>query len=388
LNHRAERPAAKRAAVAIAAALAALAAAVASCGSSDSSANNACTDGGASSPGCTGGPDATSDVAADTSSPLDSAADSTGTADSSGSSSGGDASDSAAPPPSDGAADAIADAEGGPPGDGTAPDCAPDAAKYVYVVSDNNTLYTFDPTKFPAASALAPIGTVPCVPSGQYVNAIAVDRHGTAYLNFHGGSVVTMTTTPPLTCTPTSFTAGQAGFTNDLGLSFAADSAGSVSETLYVSDSAGPLGNCLQMTPGPGCMGKGLATLDIARWTLTPVGAFTAAAAGYNALLAGTGDAKLYGFFSTTPSSYGPIAPASGHTDSPAPTMLASVNVGTGGYAFAFWGGDLYFFTAPTANTVPQHLATSTGTVTSGDMLSYVVVAAGSSTCAPTRPTQ
>jgi hypothetical protein len=216
------------------------------------------------------------------------------------------------------------------------------------------------------------------------VNAIAIDRRATAYLNFHDGSIVAMTTTPPLQCRPTGFLPGQGGFTNDLGMAFVVDSAGSMSETLYVSDNGGPGGNCSSATPGPACMGRGLGSIELGTWHLSPIGAFTGAAAGYNAELAGTGDARLYGFFTTTPSSYGPIDKTSGHTDAPSPTVIPPVVVGTGGYAFSFWGGDFYFFEAPMLNTVPLQLDVMTGTITTGNLLQYVIVAAGVSTCAPT----
>jgi hypothetical protein len=218
---------------------------------------------------------------------------------------------------------------------------------------------------------------------------MAIDRQALAYINFHDGSVVKMTTSPPLQCMPTGFMAGQSGFTNDLGMGFVADQAGSMSETLYVSDNGGPEGNCTQTTPGPSCMGLGLAKLDINSWTLTPLGAYTSTAAGYNAELTGTGGGDLFGFFTTTPSSYGKIDKTSGHTDSPSPTVLPSVSVGMNGYAFSFFGGDFYFYTAPTTQyTITQHLQTSTGNVTMGEMLSFVIVGAGVSTCAPIIPPQ
>jgi hypothetical protein len=252
------------------------------------------------------------------------------------------------------------------------------------VISDSNSLYTFDPTKFPSTAAFTLVGPVPCVPSGSYVNSMAIDRQATAYVNFHDGSIVKMTTTAPLACTPTGFMAGQNAFTNDLGMGFSADMKGSTNETLFVSDNAGPNGNCTQSTPAAGCMGKGLASLNLTSWALNPIGAYTSTAAGYNAELTGTGDAQLYGFFTTTPSSYGPIDKPTGHTDTPAPTVVQSVSVGTGGYAFSFWGGDFYFYIAPGGgNTIPQHLDTKTGMVTPGQMLSYVIVGAGVSTCAP-----
>jgi hypothetical protein len=55
-----------------------------------------------------------------------------------------------------------------------------------------------------------------------------------------------------------------------------------------------------------------------------------------------------------------------------------------GGWAFAFWGGDFYTFTAPgDTSTVVQRFRPSDGTVVQVASLSLVVVGAGVSTCAP-----
>jgi hypothetical protein len=264
--------------------------------------------------------------------------------------------------------------------------CTSGAGKFIYVVSDANDLYTFDPTKFPSASAFTLVGPITCNTSG--VNSMAVDRDALAWVNFNDGSIARVTTTAPVTCTTTSFASGQASFTNALGMGFSVDAPGSDSETLFVSDNAGPGGTCAKATPGPGCDGKGLGTIDLTTMTLAPVGAYTGAVAGYNAELTGTGDAKLYGFFTTSPGAYGPIDKGSGQTTSPAPTSLPAVNASTGGYAFSFWGGDFYFYTAPKGNTVVTHLATATGATTASPQLAFTIVGAGVSTCAPTTPPQ
>jgi hypothetical protein len=371
----------KRAALTIASLALAPLFAAASCGSSDSNAPHAAPDAAADSSSGSGWDGGAGDAGASTDS-----SDAAIQADSAGGDDGGDASaaggDSSADAPSDGESDASSGADV----DAGASACGPPVRNYVYVVSDANMLYLFDPTKFPSSAAFTPVGMIPCVPPGSYVSAIAIDRRALAYVNFHDGSIAGLTLTAPLQCSTTGFRASQQGFSNDLGMAFSSDVAGSDSETLYVSDQSGPGGNCVQATPGPGCMGLGLGRLDVGTWTATHVGPFTSTVAGYNAQLAGTGGASLYGFFTTQPSSLGPIDKANGHTDSPPPTVTQQINVGMGGYAFAFWGGDFYFFTAPGANTVPQRLQTSTGIVTSGDMLTFVIVAAATSTCAPTHP--
>lgn len=268
-------------------------------------------------------------------------------------------------------------ADGGP-----LSDCASGAGSFIYVISDANDLYTFDPTQFPSAAAFTLVGPVTCDASG--VNSMAVDRSATAWVNFNDGAIYKVTTTAPVTCTPTSFVAGQGGFTGVLGMGFAVDAPGGNTETLFVSDNAGPGGTCNASSPGPSCTGKGLGTIDLSSMTLTPRGAYTGAAVGFNAELTGTGDGRLFGFFTTTPASYGPIDTATGATSTPAPTSIPSVNAATGGYAFSFWGGDFYFYTAPKNKTVVTHLASATGATTASPQLTFTIVGAGVSTCAPT----
>lgn len=275
---------------------------------------------------------------------------------------------------------------GGDDGGGNA-GCAAGAVQFIYVISETNELYTFDPTKVAQGSAaFTDVGPVTCDSSG--VNSMAVDRSALAYVNFNSGAIFTVTTTAPPTCTPTGFMSGQHNFTADLGMGFVANSKGSTSETLYVSDNGGPEGACnsTQATMGS-CWGLGLGTVDINAWTLTPIGGYTSTAAGYNAELTGTANGDLYGFFTTTPSSYGPIDKTNGHTDTPPPTPESSINIANGGYAFSYWGGDFYFYTAANTangNTVVSHLQTSTMQITNSPELNFVIVGAGTSTCAPT----
>ena len=296
-----------------------------------------------------------------------------------GPSNGGD--DGGLPPNLGGDATVLGNEEGGPT---IGSNCATGAGTFIYVISDQNDLYTFDPTQFPAAAAFTKVGPVTCDTSG--VNSMAVDRSATAWVNFNDGKIFKVTTTAPVTCTPTSFVSGQAGFTDVLGMGFASDGPDAGTETLYVSDNGGPGGTCNDPTPSAGCMGLGLGKIDVSTLTLTAVGPYTSTAAGYNAELTGTGDGRLYGFFTTTPSSYGPINTGTGDTSAPAPAALSTVNIAAGGYAFSFWGGDFYFYTAPTDQTVVTHLQTSTGMTTTSPELTFTIVGAGVSTCAPTVP--
>ena len=98
-------------------------------------------------------------------------------------------------------------ADGGPPAEA----CS-EAAKLVYVVSDENHLYTFAPNKLPdVAAAFTDLGLLGCSDPGDTVNSMAVDRHGTAYVNYASGKIFTVDT-KTLACTDTGFVPGQAGF--------------------------------------------------------------------------------------------------------------------------------------------------------------------------------
>jgi hypothetical protein len=124
---------------------------------------------------------------------------------------------------------------------------------------------------------------------------------------------------------------------------------------------------------------------------MTAIGPWGAPLAGYNAELSGTGDGKLYGFFTTTPSDLAQIDKGSGAVSNVVP--LTTVNNSQGGYAFSFWGADFWFYTAfptnsdPNATTSVTHYVSADGS-TSVVMkdIGFTIVGAGSSTCVPTVP--
>ncbi len=138
---------------------------------------------------------------------------------------------------------------GGSSGDATTTssnDCPAGASKYIYVVTDQNELYTFDPTLAPAAMAFADLGPIHCPgeptppPANGGVNSMAVDRQAVAWINFNDGKIFKVDTTQKsLPCSVTNFSSGSSGFTPQLGMGFATVSTADHSETLYVSDNGG-----------------------------------------------------------------------------------------------------------------------------------------------------
>jgi hypothetical protein len=171
-------------------------------------------------------------------------------------------------------------------------------------------------------------------------------------------------------------------------MGFATDEKGGHTESLYVSDNAGPGGVGGINDAGTPGAGKGVAKLDLTTMQMTRLqpGTYTGPNAGFNAELTGTGDADLYGFFTTSPGGLAKIDKTTGAT--PMTTSLPTINASTGGYAFSFWGGDFWFYTAPVTNSTVSHYQTSTGAITVSEMLTFTIVGAGVSTCAPTVPPQ
>jgi hypothetical protein len=63
-------------------------------------------------------------------------------------------------------------------------------------------------------------------------------------------------------------------------------------------------------------------------------------------------------------------------------SSLPGVSQGSG-WAFAFWGGNFYTFTAPGGSTVVTRFDPNDGSIVQVAQTSDVIVGAGVSTCAP-----
>lgn len=244
------------------------------------------------------------------------------------------------------------------------------ATKLVYVVNDRNGLYRFAPDEL----TFTEVGTLKCPSGGATPNSMAVDRSGTAWINFSDGRLFKVST-EDASCEATAFEPRQHGFVR-FGMAFAANAAGSDQETLFVS---GIL---------DGNLGLGLASIDLGTLKLTPIGDYDGPLRGTGAELTGTGDGKLYGFFTTATATSAEIDKTTGATSNR--TTLTGVNTGAA-WAFSFWGGDFWFYTASGgAPSSVTRLATSdSGQITKAkDSVGEVgrIVGAGVSTCAPTAP--
>jgi hypothetical protein len=165
-------------------------------------------------------------------------------------------------------------------GDGSTTSNCAQGADLLYVVSEERTLYTFDPKKI----LFSPLGSVDCA-KGVGANSMAVDRDAVAWINYQDGSLWKVDTKKtPTVCQASGYTAGQQGV-QLFGMGFSAKSAGSNAETLFVCDLAG----------------GGLFFLDLSAMSLNRLGPFHGAIANRACELTGTGDARLFGLFAGSP---------------------------------------------------------------------------------------
>jgi len=259
--------------------------------------------------------------------------------------------------------------DGATPDGGVSADC-PSGNDLVFVASEERRLYSFNPTN----ATFTLLGLVDCA-AGEYVNSMAIDRAGNAWINYGDGSLWESPTQNPM-CISTGFKPLQSGVSL-FGMGFSAKTASGSAETLYIDDLSG----------------GGLGYIDLSSMSLLRFGPFAGDLADRDCELTGTGDARLFGFFAGSP--YGDAGSTSVTQIDPSSEgamktwPLPTVDTGSD-WAFAFWGGSFYLFTADKYNandpyTTVTRLDPSTGTLTvMAQNIGFRVVGAGVSTCAPT----
>jgi hypothetical protein len=268
-----------------------------------------------------------------------------------------------------GEAGSFGDEGGSTPDGGVSADC-PSGNDMVFVASEERRLYSFNPTN----ATFTLLGLVDCA-GGMYVNSMAIDRAGNAWINYGDGSMWKSPTQNP-TCISTGYKANSAGVAL-FGMGFSAKTATGNAETLYIDDLSG----------------GGLGYIDLSSMTLLRFGPFAGDLVNRDCELTGTGDARLFGFFAGSPYGDGGTTSVTQIDPSSEGAMkswpLPTVDTGSD-WAFAFWGGSFYLFTADKYNsndpyTTVSRLDPSTGTLTvMAQSIGFRVVGAGVSTCAPT----
>jgi len=260
-------------------------------------------------------------------------------------------------------ADALPPIETGPKPDVSRDDCPDADSTLVYLVTEQNELMSYHPP----SGTFRTIGLIAC-PAAVSASpfSMAVDRKGTAFVLFSDGSLFRVSTATAA-CARVAYTPGQSGF-QTFGMGFSTDGLGP-SESLFVAGD------------GQGTSASGLATIDTTTFKLTAIRDFFPSID--RAELTGTGDGHLYAFYTKI----GVAGSFVGELDKTnarilAESRLAGVEQGQG-WAFAFWGGDFYLFTAPGGSSVVTRFRPTDGSVAEVGSWPSVIVGAGVSTCAP-----
>jgi len=255
--------------------------------------------------------------------------------------------------------------------DGGLDDCSAEA-KLIYVVDQDRTFSSFDPTHLGTTGGpFTDLGTISC-PSqtGAEPFSMAVDRNATAWIVYDSGELFTVDVkTLPLTCVKTTFMRQQG--VAMFGMGFVANTPGSKDETLYISGSD---------------FGSSLSTTKFGTLSTTPP--YTVSILGMlqgAPELTGTGDAKLWAFSpNVMPPKVARLSKATGAVESlfEAPLLAGSPRA----WAFAFWGGDFFIFLDRSTDTSTQvwRMNGLTGAITPAVRdTGRTIVGAGVSTCAP-----
>lgn len=250
------------------------------------------------------------------------------------------------------------DVDGGPEGS-----CAGVGPTPIFVVSDQAQLFRFDPS----SAAFTLVGAIDCTAASSPAS-MAVDRGGTGYVTFEDGSMFEVST-ETASCTPTAFMGGQNN--GGVGSCFLAD-AGGQGERLFMAEN---------FKPDPD-----LVVVDTQAFGTSLVGSLPTDLGAVE--LTSAGDGRLFAFGDDYEMTYPPervlaeLSPTDATVLSAMPLAFPSTYFG---FAFAFWGGDFYFFTgnADGNSTVARLAADGSFDASYAALSGQNLVGAGVSPCAP-----
>jgi hypothetical protein len=244
----------------------------------------------------------------------------------------------------------------------------------IFVLSKTAELWKY----FPGKNKFVMLGAIDCdvAPS---TFSMGVDRQGYAWVQFSDLQIRKVDVTDVSDCSDPGFVPGQGGVEN-FGMAFVSNSADDKCDRIYgnhyngVADGQHGRSEFFSVDP---------MTLDLVQLGKSNYGL---------AEVTGTGDGRAFLFAGPDPSKLVEVDKANGATLDVIP--LPGVKTG-GGFAFAFFAGDFYFFTdaSPTARARSPTSTTTTATRTacrtsrsSCRTSPLRIVGAGVSTCAPLIP--
>lgn len=203
------------------------------------------------------------------------------------------------------------------------PNPCPAGTEFIYTIDEGATLSRYSPPM----NAFFDVGKLSCPGSGgDTPNSMAIDRDGNGWVNYSSGRLYRVLTTTAA-CTATSYVPGQGGLTA-FGMSFAEDTPGSTSQTLFVADTA--------QTTATTRLGR----IDLSTFKLTHL---VGIAGGIQPELTGDDAANLWGFFpSDSPPRIARIDKDAGTLDRV--TFLPSLSGNPSAWGVAAFRGDFYVF--------------------------------------------
>lgn len=234
-----------------------------------------------------------------------------------------------------------------------------ESAKVVYLVTEQDYLYAFDPRESGLA-AYRRIGMLSCE-TASTPQSMSVDRLGKAYVFYSSGNLYYVDTATAA-CTPTGYQhpVSPAKSFNQLGMGFTAETPDSDSQVLYI------------LSPD-----FGLATVDLESLAVNKLNVLSE----MTAELTGGPDAVLFGFQASTAE----LTEVDRETHER--RLVRKFNMsGVSAFAFSRYAGVFYVFTASSSRSMttttmydPQ---TDTESVRDRD-IGVTVVGAGQSICVP-----
>jgi len=251
-------------------------------------------------------------------------------------------------------------------------ECAP-KSDLVYLLSDTAELWLFDPSTL----EFTKLGSFDCGVAPTTFS-MGVARDGTAWIMFQPtGEIFLVDVNDANTCMPSGWQPSQFGY-NLFGMGFSSPAGGGCDDLFLHSFDGGEWAE-----------GESLGML--ARVNRETMAALPVAPIDYNGgELTGTGDGRLFAFAGAGGAKLVEYDRASG--EELAITQIPNLEL-TYAFAFAFWGGDFYFFTESGGIGTPSRVtwldhdqSEGGGSTTVVAEAPLRVVGAGVSTCAPITP--